>query len=70
MIRIDEQGKAAKAPRQGESGIDLQDCLLLAGIISGEAAAIVIWWPSSLILAALFAFGFAYLIEKAKKAKR
>lgn len=52
--------------------IDLQDCLIVAGIVSGEAAAIAIWWPAALILACLFSFGFAFLIAlgKAEIARR
>jgi hypothetical protein len=48
--------------------IDLQDCLLALGIVAGETAAAVIWLPAALILAMLFCFGFAYLIEKSKTA--
>ncbi len=47
--------------------VDLQDYLIVAGMFSGETAAAVIWWPASIILAAVFCFGFAYLIERAKK---
>jgi hypothetical protein len=47
--------------------LDLQDWLIISGVFSGEGAAAVIWWPAALILACLFSFGFAYLIEKSKK---
>ena len=45
---------------------DLQDALLLAGIVFWEIAAAVIWWPSALVLAGAFCLGFAILIEKTK----
>jgi hypothetical protein len=44
--------------------VDLQDFLLIGGIGFLEVSAWVIWWPSALILAGLFCFGFAYLIER------
>lgn len=68
-IIIDEVGKPLipKAPKP--SGFDLQDGLVIAGIVTGEAAALVIWWPAALILACLLSFGFAYLIERSKKQK-
>lgn len=46
------------------SGMDLQDGLLIAGVAFSEIAAIVIWWPSALILASLWCLGFAYMIER------
>lgn len=46
--------------------VDLQDCLVAIGIVAGETAAYLIWLPAALILAMLFAFGFAFLIEKSK----
>lgn len=54
-----------KCPLNKKS-IDLQDCLVALGIVAGETAAALIWWPAALVLAMLFAFGFAYLIEKSK----
>ena len=68
-IVIEEQGCPKPTLMQVPAGIDLQDCLLVLGIASGETACAVIWWPSSLILACLFCFTFAWLIERAKKAK-
>jgi hypothetical protein len=49
---------------------DLQDALLAAGIAFAEIACLLIWWPSALILAAVFCLGFALLIERSKKKKR
>ena len=68
-IVIEEQGRPAPPVKAPESW-DLQDGLLIAGIVFAEAAALVIWWPSALILAALFCFGFAYLLAHGSKAKR
>jgi len=68
-IVIEEQGRPAPAVHAPDSW-DLQDALLIAGIVFGEAAAAVIWWPASLILASLFCFGFAYLLARGSKAKR
>jgi len=50
--------------------IDLEDCLLAIWIVSWEAAAAWIWWPSALILAGGFAFLFIYWIERSKRTKR
>jgi hypothetical protein len=64
---IQECGKAALPfPVKEDRCLDLQDILIVAGIVCAEAAAAVIWWPAALILAALFCFGFAYLIEVAR----
>jgi hypothetical protein len=68
-IVIEEQGRPAPAVQAPESW-DLQDGLLIAGIVFAESGALVIWWPSALILAALFCFGFAYLLARGSKAKR
>lgn len=62
-------GKPA-APVQVEEKFDLQDGLVLGGIGFAEAAALVIWWPASLILAAVFCLGFALMIELSKKSER
>ena len=65
-IRIVEEGRPAAPPAPPvPSRVDLQDILIVTGILSGEAAAIVIWWPAALILLCLFSFGFAYLIQLA-----
>ena len=66
---IEEQGRPVPAVQAPES-LDLQDVLLIAGIAFAESGALVIWWPSALILAALFCFGFAYLLARGSKAKR
>ena len=67
-IIIEEVGKPAlPPPPPPPSGLDLQDGLILGGIAAGETAALVIWWPAALILACLFCFGFAWLIELEKK---
>jgi hypothetical protein len=47
--------------------LDLQDGLIVAGIVSGEVAAAVIWWPAALILLCVFCLLFAHLIEKSKQ---
>lgn len=62
---IEEQG--APAPeKEPAPGFDLQDALLLVGILLLEIAALVIWWPAALILGGSFALGFAWLIERSK----
>lgn len=67
-LNIQELGRPAAALQSAPSqDIDLQDVLLFAGIISAETAGIVIWWPSAFILAAIFCFGFAYMIERTKR---
>lgn len=67
-IIIEEVGRPLPPPPPpAPSPYDLQDGLVLAGIVFGEIAAIVIWWPAALILACLFSFGFAWLIELEKK---
>lgn len=50
-------------------GVDLQDCLILSGVVSGEAAAFIIWRPAALLLACALSFGFAFLIQRSKKVK-
>lgn len=52
-----------------DTSLDLQDWLLIGGAAAAEAAALAIWWPSALIVAAVFCLGFAYLIERDKKHK-
>ena len=69
-ITIEELGKPPREAPRAESRVDLQDTLVLSGILCGEAAAAVIWWPSALVLAALFCFAFAYLIERSKPKER
>jgi hypothetical protein len=69
-IIIEEQGRPQPAPPRVESRMDLQDYLLIAGVVFAEAAALVIWWPAALILAAMLCFGFALLIEKSKSRKK
>lgn len=68
-IVIEEQGRPQPRSVPVPSGIDLQDYLLIGGIVTGEGACAVIWWPSALILACMFCFTFAWLIERSKKAK-
>jgi hypothetical protein len=65
-IVIEEQGRPVPQPRPVPSAVDLQDYLLMGGIVTGEGACIAIWWPAALILAALFCFTFAWLIERSK----
>jgi hypothetical protein len=62
LILIEEQGKPRKVEAPAPVGLDLLDFLLAGGVLSAEAAAAIIWWPAVLILAALFCFGWAYLI--------
>lgn len=72
-IIIEEVGKPIAAPKQpSPRRFDLQDALIAVGILTGETAALVIWWPAALILACLFCFGFAYMIEiaRAKEQKK
>lgn len=66
-IIIEEVGKPTAPPEPKPSRYDLQDYLVMTGIVSGEVAAVVIWWPAAFILASLFSFGFAYLIERSNK---
>lgn len=66
-ITIEEVGKPVVVEVPESEGFDLQDGLLISGVITGEAASIVIWWPSALILASLLSFVFWYLIEKSKR---
>ncbi|HXI92977.1 MAG TPA: hypothetical protein VNO24_23475 [Blastocatellia bacterium] len=69
VIKEDAPEKPPVLTSSESQSFDLQDGLLIAGILSLEAAAIVIWWPSALILAGLFALGFVFLMERAKKKK-
>jgi len=48
------------------AGVDLQDVLLVAGVVFEEIAAVCIWWPAALILAGVFCLFFAYQIERSK----
>lgn len=67
-IVIEEHGsQSAPAPKPSDPRFDLQDALLLGGVLLLETAAFVIWWPAALILGGLFSLGFALLIEKAKR---
>lgn len=55
---------ASRSPKAGgQRRLDLQDCLLISGILQLEGAAVVIWWPSALVLGGLFCLAFAFLIE-------
>lgn len=65
LIEVEREGNAS-APSQVKDRFDLQDGLIVAGIACAEAAAIVIWWPASLVVAALFCLGFALMIERSK----
>lgn len=56
--------EAAPGPEVKAPAVDLQDCLLIAGVVFFEAAALVIWWPSALILAGIFCFVFVALIQR------
>lgn len=65
LIEVEPE-RTTPAPQQVKDRFDLQDGLIVAGIAFAEAAAMVIWWPASLILAALFCLGFAIMIELSK----
>lgn len=67
-IRIVEEGKLAspKPIARPAARFDVQDATLLVGVVAGEAAALVIWWPTALVLLSLFGFGFTYLIERSR----
>lgn len=69
-ITIREEAGFSHPEEAGEPHLDLQDGMVLVGIVCGEAAALVIWWPAALILASLLGFGFAYLIERVKAKER
>jgi len=56
-------------PQTTRRSLDLQDWLLMGGVGFLEASALVIWWPSALILAGLFCFSFVLLIERNRGAK-
>lgn len=66
-IIIEEQGRPkptlVRAPNER---ID-SDWLIVAGIAFCEAGSAVIWWPSSLVLAGLFCFGYWLLLQRSKK---
>lgn len=47
----------------------LEDGLLTAGVLFAEVAAVVIWWPSALILAAVFCFLAVFFIVRMKSAE-
>lgn len=71
-IVIEEEGGKPEPSRDDPAApaLDLQDALILTGVACGELAAAVIWWPSALILAFVFCFVFAYLIERAKSKEK
>jgi hypothetical protein len=48
---------------------DLQDSLLLTGVLSLETGVAAIYWPAALILLGLLCLGGVLLIERARKAK-
>jgi hypothetical protein len=67
-ITITEEGRSGTMPSKKppvSPRIDLQDVLIVTGIISGEIAALVIWWPAALILLCCLSFAFAWLIQRA-----
>jgi hypothetical protein len=69
-IIIDEDAPAqtGSVPAPAEpKNLDLQDWLLIGGICFSEGAAVVIWWPASLVLASVWCLLFAWLIERSKK---
>jgi len=70
-VIVEESLKQRKPVASESVSLDLQDYLVITGVMAGESAAVCIWWPAALILACLFSFGFAYMIEiaKAKEAK-
>jgi hypothetical protein len=45
-------------------GLDLQDCLLIIGVLLLVAGTGAIYWPAGLILAGLLCLLFAFLIER------
>jgi len=65
-IVIEEQGRSLPPPAPRQKW-DLQDALLILGVLLLEAAAAAIWWPAALILGGLLSLGFAWLIEKSKR---
>jgi hypothetical protein len=66
----DTAGRARLSESRLPQRFDLQDTLLLAGVILAESFALVVWWPSALALGAFFCLGFAAMIERAKGADR
>jgi hypothetical protein len=70
-ITITDEGQpVAPSPEPEIKGLGiLQLCLLGAGVLFSEVAAVVIWWPAALVLAALFCFGFSVLIARATRIK-
>jgi len=50
--------------------LDLQDALLVAGFLGLESGVAAIYWPAALVLGGAICFFFAYLIERAKGARR
>lgn len=65
-IIIQEVGRPELPKPKLNLKLDLQDYLLIAGVLSGEAACYLIWRPAALILCFVLCFTFAYLIEKSK----
>lgn len=68
-IVIEEHGSPAAPAPKASPRFDLQDALLILGVILLEIAAAVIWWPASLILGGILSLGFALLIERSKNLK-
>lgn len=68
IIIEDAGGGPDTPPAAADNGavFDLQDTLLLGGLVFSELGAAVIWWPAALLLAAIYCFGFAWMIERAK----
>jgi hypothetical protein len=58
---------SAEDGKRAASRWELQDTLVVCCVGFLEAAAVVIWWPSALVLAGLLCGGFAITIERAKK---
>lgn len=70
VVIVEHGNPAPVAPPSPDASFDIQDWLIGIGITSGECAAVAIWWPSALILAMVFCFGFAWLIERSKVSEK
>lgn len=74
IIEGENLGTAPPSAPEKTGGVirqmDLQDWLLIGGVVFLEGAAWIIWHPAALILAGCFCFGFAWLIEIANNGNR
>jgi hypothetical protein len=65
-IVVKRSAAANPKPEAPDSTFDLEDALLVAGILFLEAGSYFIWRVLPLILAGSFCLAFLYLIERAK----